>query len=505
MKILRQLLKGVDLVRTTGNLDIEATGIEYDSKKIKKGSIFVAIKGFERDGTDFIDEAIEKGAVGVVVEGEITKKNKSTKSFLLNKKGEIAASISVEDSRKALASLSANFYNYPSRELDVIGITGTNGKTTVSYLIESILQTAGKKTGVVGTINYRFGGREISASQTTPESLDLQKMFREMVDNKIGYCVLEVSSHSLALNRVYETDFKIGVFTNLTQDHLDFHHTKEDYFSAKEKLFREYNLKKAVINMDDSYGKIIMKNTSAETITVSINGKGDVQARNIEATIKGTKFTAHTPKGEVKIVSSLIGHHNVYNILSAIGVALAFDFSLEEIKKGIRSLHDIPGRSQRVDEGQDFIVLIDYAHTDDALKNTIKTARALTKKRIITVFGCGGNRDKDKRPKMGEISGAYSDYTIITSDNPRNEDPAFITGAIEKGIKKVADNQQYCIVLDRRKAIEKAINIAEKKDIVIIAGKGHERYQISGGHRTHFDDCETAKEFIKKKLNNSAG
>lgn len=504
MKLLSQLLKEVELIDTSGSLEVETTGIEYDSKKIKKGSIFVAIKGFQVDGADFIDDAIEKGADVVVFEEEKTKKDRLPKPYFMNKKGEITTAISVEDSRKALASLSSEFFGHPSKEMNVIGITGTNGKTTVTYLLESILQSAGRKTGVLGTINYRFGGKEMPAAQTTPESLELQKMLREMVDNKIDDCILEVSSHSLSLSRVYNTDFAVGVFTNLTQDHLDFHHTKEDYFKAKEKLFREYNLKKAVINIDDPYGKSILKNTSAETVTVSIKENGDIQGTNIEETIDGTKFTAKTPKGDVEIVSTLIGYHNIYNILCAIGVAVTFDLSLEEIKRGVRSLRNVPGRSQRIDEGQNFTVIVDYAHTDDALKNTMKTVRALTNRRIITVFGCGGNRDKEKRAKMGEISGSYSDYTIITSDNPRNENPASIAGAIEGGVKKVANSQKYCIILDREKAIEKAINMAEKKDIVIIAGKGHEQYQTFSGHRINFDDCKTASKLIKKKLNGLA-
>jgi len=300
------------------------------------------------------------------------------------------------------------------------------------------------------------------------------------------------------LDRVYKTDFSVGVFTNLTQDHLDFHQNKEKYFQAKEKLFTEYNLKKAVINIDDSYGQRIVKKTAAEVMTVGIKGKGDLQAKNIKTSIDGIKFIAHTPKGNIEIISRLFGCHNVYNILFAMGSALALGVSLEEIRRGVCALKDIPGRSQRVDEGQNFTVLVDYAHTDDALKNTIKAARDLTDRKIITVFGCGGDRDKDKRPKMGEVAGWYSDYTIITSDNPRHEDPAGIAKSIEKGIKKAVDTEKYCVILDRKQAIERALQMAEKNDIVIIAGKGHEDYQIFRDRRIHFDDCETAKELIKK-------
>ena len=489
------------MVKSIGNLDVGVTGIQYNSKKVKKGSVFVAIKGFNQDGTKYVKDAVDNGAVGIIVEEEIAKEIATPiKTYILNQKGAITTAITVEDSRKALASLSADFFDHPSKELNVIGITGTNGKTTISFIIDSILQSANKKTGVIGTINYRFGGKVIPALQTTPESLDLQKMFREMLNKKIDYCILEVSSHSLTLNRVYKTNFAIGVFTNLTQDHLDFHNTKEDYFKAKEKLFMEYNLKKAVINIDDPYGKSISKKTSAETITVGIKEKGDIQARDIEISINGSKFTVKTPEGEIKIVSSLTGCHNVYNILCAIGVAIASDIPLEKIKKGIRSLQNIPGRFEKIDEGQNFTLAVDYAHTDDALKNVIKAARELTDKRIITVFGCGGNRDKEKRMKMGKIAGKYGDYTIITSDNPRNEDPASIAAYIEKGIKKTTNKQKYCLILEREKAIEQAVNMAKKGDVVIIAGKGHEKYQIFGDHRIHFDDCEVAKKMIKKRL-----
>jgi UDP-N-acetylmuramoyl-L-alanyl-D-glutamate--2,6-diaminopimelate ligase len=280
----------------------------------------------------------------------------------------------------------------------------------------------------------------------------------------------------LVLNRVYKTDFSVGVFTNLTQDHLDFHQNKEKYFKAKEKLFTEYNLKKAVINIDDSYGERILTKTAAEVMTVGIKGKGDIQAKNIKTSMDGITFIALTPKGNIEIVSRLFGCHNVYNILFAIGSALALGLSLEEIKRGVYALSDVPGRSQRIDEGQNFTVLVDYAHTDDALKNTIKAARDLANRKIITVFGCGGNRDQDKRPKMGEVAGRYSDFTIITSDNPR----------------------KYCVILDRKQAIDRAIQMAGKDDIVIIAGKGHEDYQVFRDRRIHFDDLETAKEIIKK-------
>ncbi len=500
MAKFRQLLSGVDMVESSGNLNVDISGIEYNSQKVQKGSIFVAIKGFNEDGAAFIKDAIQRGAAGIVLEESDEKDNKDKKTLIQDKEDSMTGVAIVKNSRKALASLSADFFGHPSRNLDVIGITGTNGKTTIAYLMESILKLAGRKTGVIGTINYRFGGKEKPALQTTPESSDLQKMFREMVDNKIDNCILEVSSHSLALNRVYKTHFAIGVFTNLTQDHLDFHHTREDYFKAKEKLFTEYNLKKAVVNIDDPHGKMIIKKSSQEMITVSINEEADVQAKNIKTSINGIKFTAKTPEGEITIISDLMGLHNVYNILCAIGAAIALDISLEEIKKGIRHLKTVPGRLEKIEEGQNFTVVVDYAHTDDALKNVLTAARELTEKRLILVFGCGGNRDRDKRAKMGKAAGHFSDYSIITSDNPRDEEPASIASEIEKGIKQVVGSGQYALILDRKKAIEQAINMAEKGDIVIIAGKGHENYQLFKGRRIHFDDCETARIFVNGKL-----
>lgn len=488
------------MIKHIGNLDIDANGIEYNSKKVTKGSIFVAIKGFKTDGTEYINEAVENGAIGVIVEDKTVKESKPAQYLMLDKKGIVTTAITVEDSRKALASLSADFYDHPSQELNVIGITGTNGKTTITYLLESILQSAGKQTGVIGTINYRFGKKVVPAMQTTPESLDLQKMFREMADNKITDCILEVSSHSLSLNRVYKTKFAVGIFTNLTQDHLDFHQTKENYFKTKEKLFTEYDLKKAVINIDDPYGKLIAEKTGAEKIRISIKEEGDIRAKDIDMSIDGTSFTVKTPKGELQITSDLIGSYNIYNILCAIGAAIASDLPLEEIEKGINSLKCVPGRFQRIDEGQDFTVVVDYAHTDDALKNVVTAARELTDKRIITVFGCGGNRDRDKRQKMGEVVGRHSDYTIITSDNPRNEEPASIIAEIELGVKKVVDSDKYCMEIERQEAIAKAISMAEKEDIVIIAGKGHENYQQFKERRIHFDDCEVAQELIKERL-----
>ncbi len=491
MAKLRQLLKEVGMIENVGNLDVNVSGIEYNSQNVNRGSVFVAIKGFQRDGAEFIKEAVEKGAIGVVLEED---------TAILNEIGAETSAVSVKDSRKALASLSAEFFCHPSRELDIVGITGTNGKTTIAYLLESILKSSGRKTGVIGTINYRFGGTIKPAMQTTPESLDLQKMFREMADNNVDNCILEVSSHSLTLDRVYKTEFSVGVFTNLTQDHLDFHRTEEDYFKAKEKLFLEYNLKKAVVNVDDPYGKMISKKTSAETITIGIIEKSDIHARNIETSINGIQFTAKTPEGEVQIVSGLMGRHNVYNILCAIGTAIALDISLEEIKRGISGLQNVPGRLEKIDEGQDFAVVVDYAHTDDALKNVLKAARELTDKNLILVFGCGGNRDRGKRPKMGKIAGDHSDYTIITSDNPRNEEPASIAYDIEQGVKKVADSGKYSLILDRKKAIGQAINMAKKGDFVVIAGKGHENYQLFKDRRIYFDDCETARELIKEKI-----
>ncbi|MBI5183597.1 MAG: UDP-N-acetylmuramoyl-L-alanyl-D-glutamate--2,6-diaminopimelate ligase [Nitrospinae bacterium] len=502
MVTLNSLLKGVDIIEINHEVDeeiTEITGIAYDSRKAGDRSLFIAIKGFNVDGHDYIDEAIKKGAVAIVSERPIKDIIPKTKKII---------GITVSDSRRALAIISNNFYEHPSREMRIVGITGTNGKTTTSYLIRSIFESSGFKVGVIGTIWYTFGDRRLSAPQTTPESLDLQRLFREMVDIKTDYCILEVSSHSLELNRVFGSDFDIGLFTNLGHDHLDFHETIEGYFRSKMRLFSDYNLKRGVVNIDDQWGKEIVKRVSIdgdstqrnrEIITFGING-GDIRGEDIEISRDGIHFVASTPIGKTSIESRLIGYHNVYNILASVAVAISQGITLKQIREGVTLMEGVPGRFECLDEGQNFLVVVDYAHTDDALRNVIISARGLTDKRIITIFGCGGNRDKTKRPLMGKVAITHSDITIITSDNPRGEDPQKIVEDIERGIKGVSWEGEYNVILDRHEAIEYGINKARPGDIVIIAGKGHETYQIIGNTMVHFDDREVAREVLRGKV-----
>lgn len=491
MKI-QEIFKEVDLITVNGSMDREISSVYYDSRKVNDGSLFVAIKGLKSDGHNFLGEAVKKGAKAVVVE------NGYQQSVIRDRLSETTC-ISVRDSRKALALISANFYGHPSREMSVIGITGTNGKTTISYLINSILKVNGFKTGLIGTIDYRFDGEIIPSSHTTPESLDLQQFFKRIGDSGGKYCVMEVSSHSLELDRVYGTRFETGVFTNLTQDHLDFHGNLEKYFFAKARLFKEYGLKKAVINIDDPYGRRLIKDIKSERIlTYGIKEDADVKADGINVSINGLKFIANTPIGKLNIESRLLGIHNIYNILASVSTAILEGLSGESIIKGIVLLDTVPGRLEGINEGQDFTVLVDYAHTDDALKNVLNAAREIPHNKITVVFGCGGDRDRGKRPLMGKAAVEYSDFAIITSDNPRSEEPSKIIEEIEKGIKQWSAEGRYIKIPDRREAIEYAINNASKGDIVIIAGKGHEDYQIFRDKKIHFDDREVAREAIRK-------
>ncbi len=513
---LREIFKGIDLIKVDGDMDREISAVCCDSRKTENDSVFVAVKGLKVNGHDFLSDAIKRGAKALVVENNIMGRGhgsgvreklapcppKQVRGRLLPLAPDVTY-ITVPDSRKALALMSDRFYGRPSEDMSIIGITGTNGKTTTSYLISSIIEAEGFKTGIVGTIDYRFDGEIIPAPNTTPESLDLHGLFRKMSDRKVKYCVMEVSSHSLELDRVYGTRFETGVFTNLTRDHLDFHNTMEMYFGAKARLFREYGLKKAVINIDDPYGRRLLNDVKADRVlSYGIEERADVMARDISISRKGLKFICDAPSGKFEVESRLIGRHNVYNILAAIAAAILEGFSRESIEKGVLSLDAVSGRLEKIEEGQDFTVLVDYAHTDDALKNVLNAARGLPHNKIFSVFGCGGDRDRGKRPLMGRIGAEYSDFAIITSDNPRSEDPNKIMEEIEKGIldnRQVSKPVNWTKIPDRRKAIEFAISRASGEDIVIIAGKGHEDYQILGDRKIRFDDREVAKEAIRNR------
>jgi len=486
---LARLLSGLHEKQVFGDQDLEITGLAYDSRKVRPGFLFVAIRGYRHDGRSFIPDAVSNGAVAIVLEDDISVE-------------EGIVRIVVPNSRATLAVLANEFYGYPSRELRMIGITGTNGKTTTAYLVEGILGQAGFKVGLMGTIEHRMAQSRQPAQITTPESLDLQDMLARIVQKGFDYAVMEVSSHSLALHRVDLVEFDVGVFTNLSPEHLDFHEHLSNYLQTKVKLFLQLgegagkaSHPVALINADDRYSQYVMAHTPARVITYGIKPGADIRACNIGSTLKGVSFSLQSPAGQCDIRLKLMGDHNVYNALAAVGVGLSQGISLEEIKEGLKNVSTIPGRFELINEGQDFLVVIDYAHTEGALQEVLKAARRLTTGRIISVFGCGGGRDRSKRPRMGEISGRYSDYTILTSDNPRSEEPLSIISQIELGLKR--NQGDYRVIQDRYQAISQALSLARAGDLVIIAGKGHESCQIFKDKTISFDDRQVAREILK--------
>ena len=481
---LKDLLKNVEFVEIIGEQDLDITNIAYDSRRVEKGSLFICITGFSQDGHLYAENAAEKGATVILAEKPIAVDNVTV--------------VIVDNTRAVMAQIAVNFYKDPTNEVRVIGITGTNGKTTTTYLIKSILEQNNKKTGLLGTISTQIGDKEYKSSRTTPESLDLQKIFRDMADARIEYCVMEVSSHSLELDRVRGCKFKIGIFTNLTQDHLDFHKTIESYRNAKTKLF--YNTSEMnIINIDDEHGRIIaaeIANQKTKLLTYAIDIKADIMAKNIKISAKGVEFTLVTPKYSIDIVSNIPGKFSVYNCLAAAAAAYADGISADIIAIGIAKLKTVPGRSEVVETNKPFSVLIDYAHTPDGLLNILKTIKEYAPRRIITLFGCGGNRDKEKRPQMGKIAGDYSDFCIITSDNPRKELPMDIIDQIEKGIKLTKCD--YICIENRQEAILYALKIAQADDIILLAGKGHETYQEFADHTIPFDEKEIVCQLLKE-------
>ncbi len=489
---LKELLRGLKVRRTVGRLDRDVQGIVYDSRHVKDGYLFVAIKGFSEDGHTYIKEAISRGCAGVVIENRLDLQTET-------------AVIEVNDSRSALASLSSAFYKEPAKELSLIGITGTNGKTSTSYIIKSILETWGRKTGLIGTNNYIIGKKTIAASQTTPESLDLQRYLREMVEDEMKFAVIEVSSHALLLRRVEGCLFRVAVFTNFSQDHLDFHGTMKEYFSAKSRLFDYLGSDGyAVLNNDDSKIRKLSGKLDCNLITCGLEKGAMIRAEDVtEQTPSDSEriwtrgqasrlLKIITPEEEYVVETRLIGRNNIYNILMSIGTAYAIGVGKDAIVKGIREAEPVEGRFEKVDEGQDFMCIVDYAHTEDALKSLIQEARLITKGRVITVFGCGGDRDRTKRPAMGAAASDLSDIAIITSDNPRTEDPMKIINEILESVK---DN--FVIQPDRTEAIKQAVLMAGREDTVLIAGKGHEDYQEIMGVRHPFSDREVVKKAIK--------
>jgi UDP-N-acetylmuramyl-tripeptide synthetase len=490
-----------DIIRNTkheiyGDPDVNVTGINYDSREVKPGNVFFCLEGEHTNGKYFVNDAVSRGAKVIVSDEKITCPPEVT--LLI-----------VEDRLKALAAMSAGFYDHPSKKLSLIGVTGTNGKTTVTYLVESIFRQAGVPVAVIGTVNYRIGDEIITPKTTTPQASDLQYLLDLSLKKGIKTVVMEVSSHALVLGRVAHCEFDMCVFTNLTRDHLDFHKTMDDYFHAKLKLFQilseisdRKDEKFAIINKDDRYAGCISDSVKVPVITYGLNKKSDITANSMRTNHRGMRFNIHSDIGSIDISTSLIGRYNIYNILAACACAVAKKIDLRCIKKGIEKIGAVPGRLERIDCGQPFTVIVDYAHTDDALCNVLSTIKELNPKRLVTVFGCGGDRDRLKRSLMGEVAADLSDYVILTNDNPRTEEPQKIILDIEVGVRKKGKDN-YKVILDRKQAIEDAINMAEKNDVVLIAGKGHESYQIIGDNRIPFDDREIARKYLQKRMKGS--
>jgi len=507
MKLI-QLIKGIDIVNLSADAEGEVSTLCYEADKCEHGSMFVAIRGLAHDGHDFITDAINRGAHYIIHE-----KDMSIPSEVI--------AIKVTNSRRALGVLAKNYFGNPSARLCLVGVTGTNGKTTTTYILESILQKAGFKCGVLGTVNYRYNNKIFPAPNTTPESFEMQKILRAMADDGVTHVIAEVSSHAIDLQRVDDCDFDLGVFTNLTHEHLDYHLTMENYFQVKKRFFAEVlpqskkvHPQKMIINGDDQWGEVILKEVALPALTYGVKKNNAVMAASYELSLSGIKANIDLDGENISISTLLVGKFNIYNILAAAAAAKALQIPQELIKAGIENLSYVPGRLERIDSSFGFTVLIDYAHKPDALKQVLQNLAEFKKKRIITVFGCGGNRDKGKRPLMGEAATFYSDLTIVTSDNPRLEDPLLIIAEIEKGIesnktKKVdfdnlsehRDTHGYIVIPDRRKAIETAIMEAKPEDIVLIAGKGHEDYQILGTKKISFDDRIVAVQALELRSN----
>jgi UDP-N-acetylmuramoyl-L-alanyl-D-glutamate--2,6-diaminopimelate ligase len=485
---LKQIVASLPAAEVEGPQDREITGLTYDSRRVGPGMIFVAIPGQNSDGHDFIPSAVERGAVAVIcdqarlVTGRVTK-------------------IRVPDVREAMAGAARTFYEHPSSKLKVIGVTGTNGKTTVAFMVKAILEAAGWRSGLIGTVRYEIGDRIIPAQRTTPESLELQQLMAQMLRAGCESCVMEVSSHALDQKRVLGVEFDVAIFTNLTRDHLDYHGTMENYFAAKRKLFTraQAGAKKgaSVINIDDAYGVRLAEEKGLEIqLTYGLGETARLRATKIELNPEGSRFVVETTGRKFAVRLPLIGRHNIYNALAAVGAGLALDVDVVKIQAALNNLPAVPGRLEPVRAGQPFGVFVDYAHTDDALKNVLATLKESTKGRILLAFGCGGSRDTGKRAKMGRVAAELADHVVITSDNPRREDPARIAAAIEEGFRAVRP-KGYVVELDRRRAIEQIMGMAQPGDTVLLAGKGHETYQEFEDTVVPFDDRIHAQEALE--------
>ena len=481
-----ELTRAMPGAKAAGDFSAQISGVAYDSRLVRSGDVFVAVAGFQADGHGFAKDAVEGGAAALVVERKIEDISPEIPQFV------------APSCREALSRIGDAFFGHPSGELALIGVTGTNGKTTTAFLIDSILRSSGRRTGLMGTIHYRVGDEVFEEPRTTSEGPDLQRYLRRMADAGASHAVMEVSSHGLALGRLLGCEFQAAVFSNLTQDHLDFHGEMESYFQVKLRLFQDFSPANSVVNTDDAYGRRIAAEARGKVWTYALDARADFGAENLSSSPAGMNFKMFTPAGGVRVETALIGRHNLSNILAASAACLSQGLTLDEVAAGIASLKNIPGRFEKIDSGQPFLVVVDYAHTEDALARVLEFARPITERRILTLMGCGGDRDRKKRPLMAAAALRGSDYVVMTSDNPRTEDPASILREVESGAALApASDGRWRSILDRREAIRAIIAEAREGDAVVIAGKGHETYQILGTERTAFDDREEARTALR--------
>ena len=478
--LLRELLEKVDIASLSADLDAEICGVSFDSRTLRTGEVFIAVRGYQQDGHQFIEEAVVKGAVCVLCE----------ESPVINTQYVI-----VKDSRKALAAASAAWFGYPAESLKIIGVTGTNGKTTVTNMIKIIIEKCtGEKAGLIGTNVNMIGDKELCTERTTPESYKIQELLAQIVSEGCRYAVMEISSHALRQSRVYGIEFEVGVYTNLSPEHLDYHSSMEEYAETKSLLFK--NCRMAAINIDDEYSKVMINSAECTIFTYAVkDSKADLMAKNVKLHTDGVDFSALAIGSLSKVVVGIPGMFTVYNTLAAIAATVLLGFDYKEVIAAAQTCKGVKGRAEIVPVGREFTVVIDYAHTPDALKNIIMAMRDTTKGRVVTLFGCGGDRDKKKRPMMGEIAVKYSDYVIITSDNPRTEAPGTIINDILLGMD--CTSTQYCVIESRKEAIQWALANAKPGDVLILAGKGHETYQIIGTEKKHFDEREVVEEYFR--------